>query len=75
MKKVGRFSEAVAGTFVRQILEAMKYLHSMGVIHRDLKPENILLCESGVKLSDFGWAVHSSKGRKTFCGTIDYICP
>ena len=28
-----------------------------------------------VKLSDFGWAVHTSKSRKTFCGTIDYIGP
>lgn len=28
-----------------------------------------------VKLSDFGWAVHTTKNRKTFCGTIDYICP
>jgi aurora kinase len=26
-------------------------------------------------LSDFGWAVHTSKSRKTFCGTIDYIGP
>jgi aurora kinase len=48
----------------------------MNIIHRDLKPENILICEDDViKLSDFGWAIHSTKARKTFCGTIDYICP
>jgi serine/threonine protein kinase len=54
----------------------MKYLHQFNIIHRDLKPENILLCSNDVvKLSDFGWSVHTTKTRKTFCGTIDYICP
>ena len=54
----------------------MKYLHSLEIIHRDLKPENILICENDTaKLTDFGWSVHTSKTRKTFCGTIDYICP
>ena len=54
----------------------MKHIHSLGIIHRDLKPENILICDGNVaKLTDFGWAVHTSKDRKTFCGTIDYIGP
>lgn len=26
-------------------------------------------------MTDFGWSVHTSKTRKTFCGTIDYIAP
>jgi aurora kinase, other len=76
MKKVGRFEEPVAATYTAHILAAMRHLHSMNIIHRDLKPENILICDGNVaKLTDFGWSVHTSKHRKTFCGTIDYICP
>lgn len=42
---------------MRQICEAMEYIHDQNIIHLDLKPENILcLSESGnrIKLIDFG---------------------
>lgn len=41
---------------VMQLLDAMRYFHSKGVIHRDLKPENILITRNGgdVKIIDFG---------------------
>jgi mitogen-activated protein kinase 1/3 len=43
--------------FMYQILRALKYLHSAGVVHRDLKPSNVLVnkdCE--LKICDFGLA-------------------
>ena len=40
-----------------QLLCALKYIHSAGIIHRDIKPSNILInSESKIKLCDFGLA-------------------
>ena len=61
------FSEIEARYVFRQLLSALKYLHTQNVVHRDLKPENILVnrevCVSendkeisyyDVKIADFG---------------------
>ena len=43
--------------FVHQMLKALKYIHSAGVIHRDLKPSNLLLNSNcDLKICDFGLA-------------------
>jgi len=42
-----------------------------------MKPENLLLGLNGeLKISDFGWSVHSPQlRRQTLCGTLDYLAP
>jgi calcium-dependent protein kinase len=52
------YTEKDAARIMKQILEAVNYLHFHGVCHRDLKPENILFSSmdefSHLKLIDFG---------------------
>jgi serine/threonine protein kinase len=74
------FSEEDAIKLVRNILEAIKYLHSLKIAHRDLKPENLLLKskddDTDVRLADFGISRFYDEGfMKTTCGTPAYTAP
>ncbi len=78
----GALPVQIALGYVRQICEALVYVHSQGVIHRDLKPENILINDHGdLKVMDFGIALDSLAQRLTFAGkssgfgTPDYMSP
>lgn len=55
-----RLRESDARRISKDILNAIAYLHSMGILHRDLKPANILLTGDEhkpiIKLADFGFA-------------------
>ena len=40
--------------YVLEVMPAMCYLHSLGLVYNDLKPDNIMLTEDNVELIDMG---------------------
>lgn len=73
------FSEKDASFLMRQVFEALDYLHGAGVVHRDLKLENMLLVNKTdltMKLADFGLSkLYSGQALQTACGTPFYVAP
>jgi cyclin-dependent kinase 7 len=71
--------EAHIKCLVAQLLDAVSFTHSRGIIHRDIKPDNVLLTAGGVlKLSDFGHAVREAEpGARSYHSvvTLWYRCP
>lgn len=72
-----RIPEADSATYYYQILQGVRYLHSLGITHRDLKPENILLDDKRIKIADFGLGNFFKEGEllKTACGSPCYAAP
>ena len=60
---------------LRQMLNALCYLHGQSISHRDIKPENVL-CDSRshYRLADFGLA-KKGNALRTFNGTKPYMAP
>ncbi|KAI0642597.1 kinase-like domain-containing protein [Trametes meyenii] len=81
VKKYGSLSLPCARWYIAQIVDAVLWMHSKGVLHRDLKPENVLLDdELRVKLTDFGSAYLASNNdlsprSSSFVGSAAYVSP
>ena len=73
-----RWDEKSLARMMRQVGEALDYLHDNQIVHRDLKPENIMVTTNGrnAKLIDFGLADADDYAiLKSPAGTVSYIAP
>ncbi|KAI9784172.1 MAG: hypothetical protein M1839_002677 [Geoglossum umbratile] len=63
----------------RELAEALKWVHDVGMIHRDIKSANVLISEDGsVQLCDFGVAAMlqtKDEKRQTILGTPNWMAP
>src|SRR6201998_1382655 len=73
-RKGDRLPVAEAIAYVLEILPALSYLHSIGLVYNDLKPENIMLTEEQLKLIDLG-AVSRINSFGYLYGTPGYQAP
>jgi formylglycine-generating enzyme required for sulfatase activity len=76
----GPLSPTALRPILDQVVRALSYAHSCGVVHRDIKPSNLrLLSDSTVKVLDFGLARHAQDATMTMSGaalgTLDFLAP
>uniref|UniRef100_A0A8C9SGC0 CaM kinase-like vesicle-associated protein n=1 Tax=Scleropages formosus TaxID=113540 RepID=A0A8C9SGC0_SCLFO len=73
----GYYSERDTSNVIRQVMEAVAYLHSLHIVHRNLK--NLVyynrLKHSKIVISDFHLAKLENGLIKEPCGTPEYLAP
>jgi eukaryotic-like serine/threonine-protein kinase len=80
LHKNGKLSNQKTENIIKQIAEALAYLHSMDILHRDIKPQNFKLQPNGtVTMLDFGIAKNKYTPKLTqqgyMVGTTEYMAP
>lgn len=79
-KGAGPEREAVMRPILKQVFEAIQFIHNIGIAHRDLSLENILLTSDGqgghkVTIIDFGMGTLNRQVRREVCGKQSYQAP
>ncbi|KAH0795538.1 kinase-like protein [Histomonas meleagridis] len=65
LESVGNLEEDIAIFYLAELIIAVDYLHSLGVVHCDLKPANTLLSTTGhLQLTDFGLSKVGAEQRE-----------
>jgi len=76
---VCKMNESHIATVCREVLNALKFVHSLNRVHRDIKSDNLLLTTNGdVKLADFGYAAQLTEQlnkRNSVVGTPYWMAP
>ena len=58
LEKFGSFDEKLIKIYSKQILEAIEYIHSKGIVHGNLKCSNILVdINAKIKFTDFAFTI------------------
>jgi cell division cycle 2-like protein len=69
--KTQPFSMGEIKSFMKQLLEGVKYLHDNWILHRDLKTSNILLNKDGhLKICDFGMSRQYGSPLKQYTSLV-----
>nr|XP_015205158.1 PREDICTED: caM kinase-like vesicle-associated protein [Lepisosteus oculatus] len=75
----GNYTERDASNVIRQVLEAVAYLHSLNIVHRNLKLENLMYYNQNnhnkVVLRDFYLSRFENGSITEPCGTPEYLAP
>ncbi|XP_050784066.1 caM kinase-like vesicle-associated protein [Gopherus flavomarginatus] len=76
---LGCYTERDASSLIRQVLEALAYLHSLHIVHRNLKLENLVYhtqqSRAKVVLRDFYLSRFENGAITEPCGTPEYLAP
>ena len=74
-----KLTELEVQCYLKQLINALKYLHRNRIIHRNLKLSNILLTEKmELKLVGFNFSIKLKQDKEKanlICGTPNYIAP
>ena len=77
------FPEEIVQYLMRQIVDAIKYIHNKKIIHRDLKLDNIMvsfnndydkntlnMLKSTIKIIDFGFAIQLTPSKNNLANSV-----
>nr|XP_042697649.1 caM kinase-like vesicle-associated protein [Chrysemys picta bellii] len=74
---LGCYTERDASSLIRQVLEALAYLHSLHIVHRNLKLENLVYhtqqSRAKIVLRDFYLSRFENGAITEPCGTPEYL--
>ena len=82
-ERLKNLSQEIIRAWLNQMLSAIAYCHSKGLIHREIKPSNFMITNEGqIKLLDFGISKNSNNnseytqtGTSQMLGTPMYMSP